>query len=60
MEHPPYNLDLAACDLFLFGAMKEDFSRRRLDNLDGPFIAVNTFLGGVSAVILQMVFQECV
>jgi hypothetical protein len=28
MEHPPYNPDLAPCDLFLFGYTKEQSKRR--------------------------------
>jgi histone-lysine N-methyltransferase SETMAR len=57
-EHPPYSLDLAPCDFFLFGAMKGNIWRPRFDSLDGIFDTGESFLGGLCADVLQTVFQE--
>jgi hypothetical protein len=58
LEHPRYSLDLAPCDLFLFGAMKGNFWGQCFDSLDGLFDAGGSFLGGSCADVLQTVFQE--
>jgi histone-lysine N-methyltransferase SETMAR len=34
IEHPPYSRDLAPCDFLLFGAIKENFSGQRLENVE--------------------------
>jgi hypothetical protein len=58
LEHSPYSLDLAPCDFFLFGAMKENAWGQRFDSLDGLFDAGESFLGRLCADFLQTVFQE--
>jgi hypothetical protein len=58
LEHPPYSLDLAPRDFFLFGAMKGNLWRQRFDSLDGLFDAGESLLGGFCADVLQTVFQE--
>jgi histone-lysine N-methyltransferase SETMAR len=58
LEHPPYSLDLAPCDFFLFGEMKGNFWGQCFDSLDGLFDAGESFLGGLCADVLQTVFQE--
>jgi hypothetical protein len=34
IEHPPYNADLAQCDFFLFGVMKENLSEQRFESVE--------------------------
>jgi hypothetical protein len=58
MEHPPCSPDLAPCDFFLFGAMKENFSGQRFESVEEPHIGVEAFLRGLSANFLQTVFLE--
>jgi histone-lysine N-methyltransferase SETMAR len=58
MEHPPYSPDLAPCDFFLFGSVKENFSRERFESIEEPFLAVEAFLRGISADFLQTAFLE--
>jgi hypothetical protein len=60
MNHPAYSPDLALCDFFLFGAMKEHFSGMRFASVDEVFQGVEGFLRGLSADILQTVFAEWV
>jgi hypothetical protein len=49
---------LAPCDFFLFGAMRVDVSQQYFDSLDKLSIAVEIFLDGRSANILQRAFQK--
>jgi hypothetical protein len=58
MEYPPYSLDLAPCNFYLFGAMKEHFSAQRFESVDVLFFAVETLLRGISADFLRTVFLE--
>jgi histone-lysine N-methyltransferase SETMAR len=44
MEHPLYSPDLAPCDFFLFGTMKENFSGQRFESAQELFRAVEAFL----------------
>jgi hypothetical protein len=44
MEHPPYSLDLAPCDFFLFGAIKQVFAGQHFDTIDDIFMGVEGFL----------------
>jgi hypothetical protein len=46
MNHPAYSPDLAPCDFFLFGAMKENFSGTRFARADELFQAVEDFFWG--------------
>jgi hypothetical protein len=58
MEHPPYSLDLASCDFYLFSVMKENFSGQCFESVDELFFAFEAFLRGLSADFLQTVFLE--
>jgi histone-lysine N-methyltransferase SETMAR len=58
VNHPAYSPDLAPCDFFLFGAMKENFSGIRFASVDELFQSVEGFLRGFSADTRQMVFAE--
>jgi hypothetical protein len=58
MEHPPYSPDLASCDFFLFGAMKEKLSGQRFEGVERLFLPVEAFLRGFSGNFLQTVFLE--
>jgi histone-lysine N-methyltransferase SETMAR len=58
MEHPPDSPDLAPCDFFLFGAMKENFSGQHFESVEELFLAVEAFLRGLSVEFLQTVFLE--
>jgi hypothetical protein len=58
MEHPRYLLDLAPCDFFLFGVRKKHLSGQRFDGLGELSLAMERFLGGLSADILQTIHQE--
>jgi hypothetical protein len=54
--HPPDSPDRVPCDLFLFSAMKENFSGQRFESVTEHFLAVETFLRGLYADFLQTVF----
>jgi hypothetical protein len=56
--HPPYSPDLAPCDFFLFGAMKQAFAGQHFATIDDLLMSVEAFLRGLSADFLQTVFQE--
>jgi hypothetical protein len=58
MEYPPHSPDLATCDFFLLGGMKDNFSRRRFKSVEELFLAVEALLRGISADFLQTVFLE--
>jgi hypothetical protein len=58
LEHPPYSLDLAPYDFFLFGATKGNFWGQRFKSLDGLFDPREGFMGGLCADVLQMVLQK--
>jgi hypothetical protein len=58
MNHPAYSPDLAPCDFFLFGAMKENFSGMRFANADELFQGVEDLLRGLSADTLYTVFEQ--
>jgi hypothetical protein len=58
MNHPACCPDLAPCDFFLFGAMKENFSGMRFASVDELFQGIEGFLRGLSADTLQTVFAE--
>jgi hypothetical protein len=59
-HHPSDSPYLAPCDffLFLFGAIKENFSAHLFHGLGEFWIAVESFLSAVSEDFLQTVFQE--
>jgi hypothetical protein len=58
MEHPPYSPDPAPCDSFLFGAMKRNSSGQHFESVEGTLLALEAFLGGLSADFLQTVLLE--
>jgi hypothetical protein len=58
MEHPPDRPDLAPCNFFLFGAMKQAFSGQYFDTIDDFFMDVEAFMGGLSADFFQTVFKN--
>jgi transposase len=58
MEQPPYIPDPAPCDSFLFGAMKRNSSGQYFESVEGLLLALEAFLGGLSANFLQKVFPE--
>jgi histone-lysine N-methyltransferase SETMAR len=47
--HPAYSPDLAPCDFFLSGAMKQAFAKQHFDTTDDLFMGLQAFLGGLSA-----------
>jgi hypothetical protein len=58
MEHPFDSPDLAPCDFFRFGTMKENFSGQHFECVEELVLAVKAFLRGLSADFLQTVFLE--
>jgi hypothetical protein len=60
MEASPHGSDLATCEFFIFGAVKQHFSGQRFESLEESSVAVETVLDGLSENILQTVFQAWV
>jgi hypothetical protein len=60
MEHPHYSPDLALCNFFLFGALKQAFPVQHFNAMADLFMAGEAFLGKLSVDCLQTVFQEWV
>jgi hypothetical protein len=60
MNYLAYGPDLAPCNFFLFGAMKEKFSGMHFASVDEPFQGVESFLRGLSADTIQTVYAEWV
>jgi hypothetical protein len=58
MAHPPYSLDSAPCDFFLFGAMKQAFAGQHFATISDLLMSVEAFLRRLSADFLQTVFQQ--
>jgi hypothetical protein len=58
IEQPPYSPDLAQCDFFLFGVMKDDFSGQPFESVEELFLALEEFLRRPSADFLKTVFLE--
>jgi hypothetical protein len=58
MAHPPYSPDLAPCDFFLFGVMKQAFAWQPFATINDLLMSVEALLRGISADFLQTVFQE--
>jgi histone-lysine N-methyltransferase SETMAR len=48
MEHPPYSPDLAPCDFFLFGYIKEKLKGKSFAAQDDLFSAVREIMDGIS------------
>jgi hypothetical protein len=45
MEYPPYSPDLAPCDFFLFGAMKQVFAWQHFDTIEDFLLVWKAFYG---------------
>jgi histone-lysine N-methyltransferase SETMAR len=58
MAHPPYSPDLAPCNFFLFGALKQPFVGQHLATINDLLMSVEAFLRGLSADFLQTVFRN--
>jgi hypothetical protein len=58
MVHPPYSPDLAPGDFFLLGATKQMFAGQHFATVGDLLMSVEAFLRGLSADVLQTVFQE--
>jgi hypothetical protein len=58
MVHPSYGPDLAPCDIFLLGAMKQTFAARHFATINDLLKSVDAFLRGLSADFLRTAFQE--
>jgi histone-lysine N-methyltransferase SETMAR len=55
LEHPPYSLDLAPSDFFLFPKIKEILKGRHFDDIDNVRSNMTAALNSVS----QNKFQNC-
>jgi histone-lysine N-methyltransferase SETMAR len=58
LDHPPYSPDLAPCDFFLFGYVKEKLIGSAFDSPDDLFSAVEEIILGISPQVLVNVFNE--
>jgi hypothetical protein len=56
--HPPYSLDLALSDFYLFGYVKRCLAGLSFEDADQLLAAVEGVLGGIEKVTLQAVFLE--
>jgi hypothetical protein len=54
----PYSPDLAPCDFFLFGAMKEDVAWQHFDGIDELFQSVEGFLAGFLTMLSRRFFSN--
>jgi len=53
--HPPYSLDLAPCDFFLFPKMKLKLKGRRSDSTE----KIQTELQDMTKTLMRNDFQQC-
>jgi hypothetical protein len=58
ITHPLYSQDLAPCDFFLFGAMKQAFAGQHSATIGDLLRSMEALLRGLSADFFQTVFQE--
>jgi hypothetical protein len=56
--HPPYSPDLAPCDFYLFGYVKQRLAGFSFDSAEHPLEAVQEVLDGIEKVTLEAVFLE--
>jgi histone-lysine N-methyltransferase SETMAR len=56
IEHPPYSPDLAPCDFFLFGYIKEKLKGKSFADQGGLFLAVRNIMDGISQETRMKVF----
>jgi hypothetical protein len=57
-DHPPYLLDLAPSDFYLFGYIKSRLSGISFDEGGGLLSVVETILGSIEKSALDRVFLE--
>jgi hypothetical protein len=58
MEHLSFSPNLAPCAFFMFGAMKENFSGQPFESFEELSLAVEAFLRGFFADLVQTIFLE--
>jgi hypothetical protein len=58
VPYPPYSPDLAPCDFFLFGDIKERLKEQSFDDLDQLFMTINEVCASIEEVILEKAFYE--
>jgi hypothetical protein len=56
--HPPYSLDLATSEFYLFGYVKRCLAGLSFEDADQLLAAVEGVLDGLEKVTLQVVFLE--
>jgi transposase len=56
--HPPYSPDLAHCDFFLFGYIKEKLRGQSFDTSDELLTAITGICESIQKVTLEKVFCE--
>ena len=56
LEYPPYSLDLASCDFFLFPKIKSVLKRTHFSDIDSIKMAATTELKKIP----ENAFQECI
>jgi hypothetical protein len=57
-SHPPYSLDLAPSDFYLFGYVKRCLAGLPFEDADQLLAAIEGVLEGIEKVTLQAVFLE--
>lgn len=58
MVHPPYSPDLAPCEFFLFGFMKNEFADTRFNSIDEAVERISTWLNSIPKKVRLDVFQN--
>ena len=58
LEHPPYSPDLAPCDFFLFGYMKQRFSDTEFKDEDDAVEKVSEWIASIPKKTLIAVFDN--
>ena len=56
--HPPYSPDIAPCDFFLFGYIKDKLKGESFESVDSLLERVKEILNGISKEILRSAFTE--
>jgi hypothetical protein len=54
--HLPYSPDLASCNFYVFGYVKESFAKREFADWEELLAAVTGILDGIEKVTLKRVF----
>jgi hypothetical protein len=58
MKHPPYGPDLAPCDFFLFGYLKEKLADAQYETPEELFFEVGEIIHDIPQDLRQRVFQD--